>query len=117
MALLAPGTQWSHKPSDSLPAAWEPRTCGIATRAEAAAVVARKRRREILLVRMGSPSGSKLGCPFVMIRSFDLSYGCGTRRRSKLTPHLPGWLAGIAGWVERWRNSPKQRSTAIRRGV
>ena len=36
---LAPGTQWSQKPIDSLPAAWAPRTKGAAIMvAEAAAV-------------------------------------------------------------------------------
>src|SRR5712692_10850855 len=89
MALLAPGTQWSHKPSDSLPAAWEPRTCGMATRAEAAAVVARKRRREILLVRMGSPSGPDLGC---ILLSFTHPTCHAVRQ---LTPHSPRWLAGF----------------------
>src|SRR5260370_14799066 len=89
MALLAPGTQWSHKPSDSLPAAWEPRTYGMATRAEAAAVVARKRRRETLLVRMGSPSGPDLGC---ILLSFTHPTCHAVRQ---LTPHSPRWLAGF----------------------
>src|SRR5438105_15481860 len=53
MALLAPGTQWSHRPTESLPAACEPRTCGMARNAEAAAVVARKRRRVTLREVMG----------------------------------------------------------------
>src|SRR5260370_41316260 len=57
MAVLAPGTQWSQKPTERLPAAWAPRTCGIASRAAEAAVVARRRRRVSLRVRMGFPSG------------------------------------------------------------
>src|SRR5262249_42918281 len=47
-ALLAPGTQWSQKPIESLPAAWAPRTYGIAMTAVEAA--AKKRRRVILLL-------------------------------------------------------------------
>src|SRR5215467_8941346 len=49
-ALLAPGTQWSQKPIESLPAAWAPRTYGIAMTAVEAA--AKKRRRVILLLSM-----------------------------------------------------------------
>src|SRR5262249_12377404 len=75
IALLAPGTQWSHNPSDSLPAACEPLTCGIATSVEAAAVVARKRRREIVLLRMGSPSDESMDASL-------LSFGI----RIELTP-------------------------------
>ena len=53
MALLAPGTQWSQKPIDSLPAACAVRTNGAAIMvADAAAVVATKRRRVMLLLDM-----------------------------------------------------------------
>src|SRR3954469_24631138 len=46
---LALGTQWSHHPQASLPAAWAPRTYGAATAALVAnAVCARKRRRDSL---------------------------------------------------------------------
>src|SRR5262245_44953155 len=49
VALLAPGTQWSQKPIDSLPAALAVRTNGAASSvADAAADVATNRRREIL---------------------------------------------------------------------
>src|SRR5262245_28232616 len=47
-ATLALGTQWSHKPIDSLPAACAVLTKGVVmTVADAAAVVETKRRREI----------------------------------------------------------------------
>src|SRR6478752_4300650 len=49
VAALAPGTQWSQKPIDNLPAAWAPRTNGAATIAVAMAEPAIRRRREILL--------------------------------------------------------------------
>src|SRR5882757_2519268 len=50
VALLAFGTQWSQKPTESLPAAWAPRTKGAATIAvDRAAVLATKRRRLTLL--------------------------------------------------------------------
>src|SRR6516225_3065796 len=49
-ALLAPGTQWSQNPIESLPAAWAPRTYGMAM--TAVEVAARKRRRVILLLSM-----------------------------------------------------------------
>src|SRR5262245_58046705 len=46
-ALLAPGTQWSHKPIVSLPAACAVRTRGAAIVAAAAAVVAAMKRRRV----------------------------------------------------------------------
>src|SRR5947207_11874706 len=53
-ALLAPGTQWSQKPIESLPAACAVRTNGAAIIvADAAADVATKRRRVILAFFMG----------------------------------------------------------------
>src|SRR5262245_60509997 len=48
VALLAVGTQWSHRASESLPAAWAPRTKGAATKADAATLPATKRRRVVL---------------------------------------------------------------------
>jgi hypothetical protein len=45
VALLAPGTQWSQKPIESLPAALAVRTNGAASIVDAAAVVATNRRR------------------------------------------------------------------------
>jgi hypothetical protein len=54
---LAPGTQWSQKPIESLPAAFAVRTNGAAIIvADAAAVVATKRRRLILVFFMGTSS-------------------------------------------------------------
>src|ERR1051326_4136268 len=53
VALLAPGTQWSQKPTEILPAAYAPRTNGGATRAvDTAAARATKRRRLTFLERM-----------------------------------------------------------------
>src|SRR5204862_6332770 len=52
VAALAPGTQWSQKPIDSLPAAWAPRTNGAPTIADARTVPAITRRREIFLETM-----------------------------------------------------------------
>src|SRR5580704_9913739 len=53
VALFAPGTQWSQKPIESLPAACAPRTCGAAMPIDATAVLAKKLRRESLRVSMG----------------------------------------------------------------
>ena len=55
VALLAPGTQWSQKPIDRLPAAFASRTNGAATNVDAAAVVCRKRRRVTLSFAMDFP--------------------------------------------------------------
>jgi hypothetical protein len=55
-ALFPPGTQWSQKPIDNLPAALAVRTKGAAIIvADAAAVVATKRRRVILFFFMSLP--------------------------------------------------------------
>src|SRR5215211_5068493 len=51
---LAPGTQWSHRPIASLPAAWAPRTNGAAINVDAATVPATTRRRVIFDVAMVS---------------------------------------------------------------
>src|SRR5258708_32111681 len=60
LVALAPGTQWSQMASDNLPAAYEPRTYGVATRVVEAAVVTRKRRRVSLRVSMAcTPSGNE----------------------------------------------------------
>src|SRR5215472_7333985 len=60
LVAFAPGTKWSQMASDSLPAAYEPRTYGIATRVVEAAVVTRKRRRVSLRVGMTcTPSGNR----------------------------------------------------------
>src|SRR5262245_55217569 len=69
-ALLAPGTQWSQNPIESLPAACAPRTYGIA-RIDAA-VVARNRRRVNLLLRMMQSSlGSHSGAAEFCATGFD----------------------------------------------
>src|SRR5260221_13816461 len=53
MPLLAPGTQWSQNPTDSLPAAYAPRTNGAATRAdERAAFLETKQRLQIVHLLM-----------------------------------------------------------------
>src|SRR5215831_5297181 len=58
--LLAPGTQWSQKPTVSLPAACAPRTKGAATKAvDAAAVPTANRRRVIFDEAMFSSQRAK----------------------------------------------------------
>src|SRR6516162_47913 len=89
-ALFAPGTQWSQKPIESLPAAWAPRTYGIAmTTVE---VAARKRRRVILLLSMmqsshGVPPGRRRFCRGFRPRTRSASRLTGRKLRSN-TPRL-----------------------------
>src|ERR1051326_2948193 len=90
MALLAPGTQWSHRPSDSLPAAWAPRTCGIASMAEAAAVVARNRRRESLLLRMS------------LLRVGVRPSCCGSASRARVYARSARLVSGIPAREREW---------------
>src|ERR1044072_9930327 len=70
-ALLAPGTQWSQKPIDSLPAAWAPRTYGAVTRAaDDSAVAAMNCRRESFLRDMWFPLCLLLFCLLVPLLIF-----------------------------------------------
>src|SRR5581483_10096978 len=101
VALLAPGTQWSQKPIDSLPAAPAVRTNGAAIMvAEAAAVLATKRRREILLFfifkcppmsRPRRPVAGRLRPLSVRLtahEALELAHGPGQRLLHRLALHV-----------------------------